>query len=242
MKQELFDRLNGVAAYFTVFSLIIILLVTSIDMNCFNRDFFRSEYATLKTSDELGMSEKDLNKATNTLLDYLQDKREDITVEITVKGTKQMAFNSKEAAHMVDVKGLYQFALVLRNVCLIIFAAGLIYLLVQMKKGAFTLLSINYMKMAIVFAVAFTMLTIWAYTDFNGFWTAFHKVAFRNDLWMLDPSTDLMINLFPEQFFLALVFRIVGMFAGIFILLFLGSYLFLRIRLNRLHDEVQGEE
>lgn len=242
MKQEIFDRLNVVAAYISVISLIVILLVTSIDMNCFNRDFFQSQYATLKTSQDLGMTDKDLNKATDTLLDYLQDKRDDITVEITVKGTRQEAFNSKEAAHMVDVKGLYQFALIMRNVCLILFAASIIYLFIRLKKGVFTLLSIDYMKTAILFAVVFTMLAIWAYTDFDGFWTMFHKVAFRNDLWLLDPSTDLMINLFPSQFFSALVFRIVGMFAGIFILLFLASYLYLRIRLNRLHEEVIQDE
>lgn len=242
MKQEIFERLNGVVGYVSVIALIIILFVTSIDINCFNKDFFHSQYASLKTADELGMSDEDLNKATDTLLDYLQDRREDIIVEVTVKGTRQEAFNSKEAAHMVDVKGLYQFALVLRNVCIILFVASFIYLLIRLKKGVFTLLSIDYMKVAIVFAVVFTFLALWAYVDFDAFWTAFHKLAFRNDLWLLDPNTDLMINLFPAPFFSALVFRIVGMFAGAFILLFLGGYVYLRIRLNRLHEEVRSEE
>lgn len=241
MKQEIFDRLNGVTAYVSVIALIIILLITSIDMNCFNRDFFKSEYETLETAKDLGMSEADLNKATNTLLDYLRDEREDISVDITLKGSKVQAFNSKEAAHMVDVKGLYQFAMVLRNVCLIVFCASFIYLLIRLKKGVFTLLSIDYMKTATLFAVVFAMIAMWAYVDFDAFWTLFHRLAFRNELWLLDPSTDLMINLFPSQFFSSLVFRIVGMFAGSFILIFAGSYLFLRIRLNRMHEELQNE-
>lgn len=242
MKQEILDRANGVAAYVCAISIIIILLITSIDINCFNKDFFRSQYASLKTSEDLGMTDKDLNKATETLLDYLQDKREDIKVEITMKGTRQEAFNSKETAHMVDVKQLYQFALVLRIVCGILFVISFVYLLVRLKKGAFTLFSIDYMKVAVFFALVFTALAIWAFADFDTFWTSFHKIAFRNDLWLLDPATDLMINLFPAQFFSALVFRIVAMFAGSFILLFLGSYVFLRIRLNRMHEELQHEE
>lgn len=242
MKQEILDRLNGIAAYVSAITIIIILLITSIDINCFNKDFFRSQYASLQTSEDLGMTDKDLNKATETLLDYLQDKRSDIKVEIIVKGTKQEAFNSKEAAHMVDVKELYQFALVLRIVCIILFVVSFVYMLIRMKKGAFTLFSIDYMKVAVFFALVFTALAIWAFADFDTFWTSFHKIVFRNELWLLDPSTDLMINLFPSAFFSALVFRIVAMFAGSFIILFLGSYIFLRIRLNRMHEEIQSEE
>lgn len=44
--------------------------------------------------------------------------------------------------------------------------------------------------------------------DFNGFWTTFHQLFFTNDLWLLNPATDLMINLFPEAFFSHLVIRI----------------------------------
>lgn len=242
MKQKLLDRLNTILAYVAVLSLILILLVTSIDVNSFNRKFYHSEYASLETAQELGMTEEDLNAATDTLLDYLQDKKEDITIQVTVKGTLQDAFNSKEASHMVDVKGLYQAALILRNVAIILFIGSIAFLIVRLKKGAFTLFSINYMKLTILLAVVFTMLAIWAYADFDAFWTAFHHLMFRNDLWLLDPATDLMINLFPSQFFSALVFRIVGMFASSFILVFLISYLYLRKRLNAMHNEVQIDE
>lgn len=242
MKQEILNRLNGVTSYVGAISIIIILLITSIDINCFNKDFYKSEYASLHTSEDLGMTDKDLNKATDTLLDYLQDNREDIKVEITLKGTRQPAFNSKEEAHMVDVKALYQFAIVLRVVCGILLVVSFAYMLIRLKNGAFTLFSISYMKVAIVFAFLFTALAIWAFADFDTFWTSFHKIAFRNDLWLLDPNTDLMINLFPSNFFSSLLFRIIAMFAGSFILLFIGSYTFLRIRLNRMHEELQSEE
>jgi integral membrane protein (TIGR01906 family) len=36
--------------------------------------------------------------------------------------------------------------------------------------------------------------------DFDGLWTRFHQVAFRNDMWLLDPRTDYLIMLFPEPF------------------------------------------
>lgn len=42
----------------------------------------------------------------------------------------------------------------------------------------------------------------------------FHHIFFNNDLWLLDPATDLLINIVPEPFFvdtasyIALVFGI----------------------------------
>lgn len=240
MKQVL-DKLITLSAYVAALSMIVILLVTSIDKNCFNRDFFRAEYASLNTAEELGMTQKDLLKATDVLLDYLQDDRNDIKVNVTIKGTRQEAFNARESAHMVDVKTLYQFALVLRNVAIVLFVLSLVYMIVRLKKGALTILSINYMKTAVLAAIFFAMLAGWAYVDFDAFWTTFHRIAFRNDLWLLNPATDLMINLFPSAFFSSMVFRIVAMFAGSFLALFVASYLYLRHQLHKLHGELHHE-
>ena len=43
--------------------------------------------------------------------------------------------------------------------------------------------------------------------DFDGLWTRFHQIAFRNDLWQLDPTTDYLIMLFPEPFWFTATIR-----------------------------------
>ena len=43
--------------------------------------------------------------------------------------------------------------------------------------------------------------------DFTELWTRFHQVAFRNDLWQLDPSRDYLIMLFPEPFWYTATMR-----------------------------------
>lgn len=239
--KEVLDKLTTLSSYVIAICLIIILLITSIDINCFNKSFYKSQYESLHTAETLGMTQNDLEKSTNALLDYLQDEREDIKVTITLKGTQTEAFNARESAHMTDVKNLYQFALVLRNVAFVLLAASLIYMFVRLKKGMWTIISINYMKTAILAAVFFAMLAGWTFVDFDAFWTTFHKIAFRNDLWLLNPATDLMINLFPAEFFSSLVFRIVGFFAFSFVGFFVLSYLYLRHRLRKLHGEMENE-
>jgi integral membrane protein (TIGR01906 family) len=43
--------------------------------------------------------------------------------------------------------------------------------------------------------------------DFEALWTRFHQIAFRNDLWQLDPSRDYLIMLFPEPFWFTATIR-----------------------------------
>ena len=58
------------------------------------------------------------------------------------------------------------------------------------------------------FLLLFGLLALFAALDFNTFWTNFHRVFFTNDLWLLDPRTDILIQMVPGQFFFDLVMRI----------------------------------
>ena len=50
-------------------------------------------------------------------------------------------------------------------------------------------------------------LVIWAVIDFDGLFITFHRAAFSNDGWLLNPRTDLLIRLMPEKFFIRLGIR-----------------------------------
>ena len=52
------------------------------------------------------------------------------------------------------------------------------------------------------------VLLIWGLIDFDGLFTAFHRIAFTNDGWLLDPRTDLLIRLMPTELFVRLAVRI----------------------------------
>ena len=57
-----------------------------------------------------------------------------------------------------------------------------------------------------------------AAVDFDGLFVTFHRVAFRNDGWLLDPRTDLLIRLMPEQLFVRMGIR-GGIAAAVWVLL-----------------------
>lgn len=216
-------KLCGLCAYIAAISAILLVLITSIDYNCFQRSFYEQEYEKMETAASLHMSQEDLMKATTTLLDYLQDKRDDIQVEITTYGITAPAFNERESLHMIDVKNLYQFALHIRIGAGILLIASILYLVYVKRKETLDMLAHGFTQIAIAFICFVVMLGLWAAVDFTSLWESFHRLFFSNDLWLLNPRTDLMINMFPEAFFFHMVSKLTLMFLCPFIVLLIGS-------------------
>ena len=213
----------------TIFSTMIcmlmvyVLLIGCIKAFAMNRNFYNYEYGKLNTAEKIGMSEIDLYEATDTLLDYLEDYRDDINVKVTIDGEERAAFDTRETIHMVDVKNLYQSALFVSYVCIGVMIGLLLLLVLDNKKGVVEVLTYTYQRFFLFFAFALGALIVYALSDFTTFWTYFHKIFFSNDLWLLDPKVSVMINMFPEQFFSAMVFGIAGSFFAILILLWIYS-------------------
>ena len=55
----------------------------------------------------------------------------------------------------------------------------------------------------IAILAAVTAVILLACIDFDSLFILFHKVAFTNDLWLLNPQTDLLIRLLPIEFFIS---------------------------------------
>lgn len=202
---------------------IYVLFMTCIDMHAFNRHFYNRQYERLHTAEKIGMSDTSLYVATDTLLDYLKEYRDDMDVQVEVHGKRREVFDTREKTHMIDVKNLYQDAMFVRNVCMGIILALFVLLYYDDKKEIKEVLSKAFIKVCILFLFLLCTLVLYALSDFNAFWTMFHKLFFTNDLWLLDPSISLMINMFPETFFYHLVMRIAVSFIGGLLILFVLS-------------------
>lgn len=75
-----------------------------------------------------------------------------------------------------------------------------------------------YLKSAVMGFLAFFIMVgaiaLLLLSDFERYFTLFHEIFFDNDLWLLNPDTDLMINLVPEQFFFDTAMTIGIIFLG----------------------------
>lgn len=196
------------------------ILLTTIDVCCFNKDFYRRELEKNNTVEATGMESEDVIDSMVVLLDYLRYERDDIVIVRKVHGAEREVFNERETLHMIDVRDLYRNALTVRNIFLVLAAVLLIPVFRlpreeragQLKRGL-----IN----DSLFVLGFTaFIGVWAAVDFNHFWTNFHLLFFDNDLWLLDPRTSIMINMLPGNLFFDLVAGIIIRFLICMIVLY----------------------
>lgn len=199
--------------------LIVALLILSIEMFALNPSFFESEYAEQKTAGEIGIIEQELSAVTHKLIDYIVDADDTLDMKATIGGEYREVFGAREKDHMVDVKALYLGARAVRTACLM-GAAALIaaVFLLQKRQGVKTLCK-AFLSVSGVFVIVVGALGIYAAVDFRSFWISFHHLFFTNDLWQLDPRTDVLIMMVPEMFFSDLVARIIIRFVSLFVAL-----------------------
>lgn len=211
---------------------VIAILISCVEWVAMCRPFYSYVYKQLHTAKSIGMEDVALYDATDTLLDYMQDYRDDIVVKVEVHGVEREVFDERETSHMVDVKNLYQNVLLVRNACVILCILLLALLMYDNKKGTLEAITYTYKRFIVYFSLVLFTLITYAACDFTTFWTYFHEIFFTNDLWLLDPRISIMINMFPEPFFFAMVFAIAALFICILVCFLIFSCFYQKQRMK----------
>ncbi|MDD3253604.1 MAG: TIGR01906 family membrane protein [Lachnospiraceae bacterium] len=199
------------------FALMITLLITSVEaVTYWTPGFYEKEYAKYHVLDDVNMEMEDLLDVTHEMMAFLRGDRADLHVPTVVGGQPREFFNEREIAHMEDVQGLFLAALAIRRVCLALMAACVLLLFALKADVKRVLPKMLCIGTGLFFAIL-AVLTGIISTDFSKYFIVFHHIFFNNDLWMLDPRTDLLINIVPEPFFADTAARI-GITYGVSVL------------------------
>lgn len=217
MKTKIFHYTLGIVASI---AMIIILLITSFEIAAYSDyGWYEKEYLKYEVLDDLEMKIEDAMDVTEEMMAYLRGNREDLVVNTIVDGETREFFNDREKAHMVDVQNLFLGGLDLRRGAATGFLAALI-ILVFTKADWKKILPKSFLIGVGSFIAAVGILAVLVAIDFNKYFTIFHEIFFDNDLWILDPRTDLLIRMLPEVFFFDMVIRI-GVIFMIFLMILL---------------------
>lgn len=116
-------------------------------------------------------------------------------------------FGTRETLHLADCVSLFRLArrLMIGGWIAAGVLLGVLLLLRRPRSGARGLLTGTLLVTGAVAAAA-----VWGALDFGGLFTAFHRLAFTNDLWLMNPATDLIIRLMPTAFFVRYALLIGG--------------------------------
>ncbi|GHU50434.1 hypothetical protein AGMMS49975_01460 [Clostridia bacterium] len=213
MKKPDNNKIRDAACLLASVAVVIMILAAAVFTPAFDRNFYFKEYEKNGTYAQVGVSEADMERVTDVLIGYMRNEGT-LEVSVPVNGVVRPFFSEREILHMDDVRNLMNNGLLLRNICIIYLMAMLVY----MFPKKFTLCLPKIFVYNNFAAIAFVLVMGLMALNFEGAFTAFHKIFFNNDLWILDPNVDLLINIVPFQFFTDMALRIGSAFVYYFAL------------------------
>ena len=135
---------------------------------------------------------------------FLAGFRPTAQMEVEASEGLRAAFSEQERIHLQDVKALVDLTrnLLYASCTLLLLTVLLLLRGFLSNRRPFTPFLIKGLRYAGGVLVLFVMAAgVWGILDFNGAFTFLHRLAFRNELWLLDPRQDLLIQLMPQPFF-----------------------------------------
>ena len=149
--------------------------------------------------EDTGLPAAEYKPVVDMITAYLSGNEDSFQHVFTVDGTEYAAFNQKEQQHMADVQSLFRMCKLIGFVCL----GGFILTELFLNNGEKDHTNWRTFRRTLIAVLAVvSVVIVLACIDFNSLFILFHKVAFTNDLWLLNPQTDLLIRLMPTQFFI----------------------------------------
>ena len=203
------------------FCLITSLLITSVEAVAYwTPGYYEKEYTKYNVTADVHMEMDELLKVTHEMMAYLRGSREDLHVPAIVSGQSREFFNEREIAHMEDVRKLFIGGLMVRRICIAV-ACLCLLLLVFMKAEVGKILPRSICAGTALFFALVCGLAGLISKNFTKYFVIFNHKIFDNDLWILNPETDLLINIVPEPFFMDTAARIALVFAGSVLIIFI---------------------
>jgi integral membrane protein (TIGR01906 family) len=198
-----------------------VILSISFEIITFSDWIYSYNWSRNNISNNTGLSISELNHSSNSIKDYFKNDIEKLQIVITNNNDYHL-FKEREIDHMVDVKNIIQSTLLFEKVggaILIIFLIMLFYNK-KLKTIEENLRGII-LKSFFLWGSFLSIIIFGMIVNFNYTFILFHKLLFRNDLWILNPRTDFLLMMFPQRFFLEIAIGILLLFLliNIFILI-----------------------
>ncbi|MCL1996348.1 MAG: DUF1461 domain-containing protein [Defluviitaleaceae bacterium] len=223
--------LKYVVTITAAFTLTLVLLYIAIHIPTFSMSTYTNHFEQHNTAALIQISQQDLLAVTNRLVGYMRGTYDDLVIYATVAGQYRQFFTQREIDHMVDVLLLFQIGrwLFVVSIVLFLLSAAWIY-----KNKLFELMA----KVQFFWGVGTMVVVLWLgwlfYTDFVRYFHIFHYIFFFFDyeqLWLLDPNVDMLVNMVPYIFFINIGQTIATIFLGaVVVITALAGYMFFKLK------------
>ncbi|HWT75152.1 MAG TPA: TIGR01906 family membrane protein [Mobilitalea sp.] len=191
-----------------IFTLLFISIGVVITINF--RPLYYMDVNLLNIEADSGYSKADILNNYNTLIDYSSP---------FFKGDLKFPTLPASASgleHFKEVKNIFTYFYILGAITLV---PAIIIIVVKAKKK-----DISYLLVSSIMAVVVPLiLGIFMMINFDETFILFHKLVFHNNYWLFDPTTDPVITILPDTFFMhcaIMIIFIVVLLSVIFFLIY----------------------
>lgn len=187
-----------------------------------DRSFMEQGFRENGVAQTTRLDERQLAGIAQAFAQYFTAPPGRLDIQVTVDSRSRPLLNEREIVHMEDVQALVRRFLDLQLLAAAVIAVRLIVAAWVDRTAA--PIGREALWGAGVMVGVVVIVGVLAAIDFPGLWLRFHYIAFRNDLWMLDPTRDYLIMLFPEPFWYAATLRLAGATAGATLLVTIAGF------------------
>ena len=211
---------HNIAAFICGLCLLFVMLTVSLQAVCYwIPDWWRNEYAKYDTPSNVRgeMSLDDAVHVTEDMLEYCIGRLDTLDdTEATIDGVTAPFFTDREKAHLADCRELFLKGIRARVIACLLLAAFAVFIYVHNgKQKTSVLLAKGYLRSLGFVAVMAAIIAVLCIIDFTQVFTVFHHIFFDNDLWILDPNKDNLINIMQEDVFSDAAMWIAGIWLAV---------------------------
>ena len=176
-------------------------MTASVVYSCvLSRDTMYSGFLLYSRTEHLGVGAERYGDYAQGITEYLAGKGDQVLVP-GEDGARCPAFGEKENLHMEDVRKLIRLLSAVRVGTGALFLGLAAFLYLKARKAGPALLRGAALGAGLWLLLG-AGLTVLALSGFDSFFIGFHRLFFHNNLWLLNPQTDLLIALMPTPFFI----------------------------------------
>ncbi len=227
-----------------VLALPILLFTTNIRFLASDTGYLEGGLRRHDAAENTDIALGELDYAVASIVRYFEDDAETLRILVFTGGEETVLFSKEETIHMEDVKGLMRTIFRANEVALGFVLAYVAGAALWSGERSGRDLAKETLAAVGVGGAAGVFVGILAIVGFESAWERLHEIIFTNDFWLLDPSRDRLIQMFPESFWQEATFIVVGLALAeaVVLVVIAGGYLWFTRTPPVEGDEPEEEE
>ncbi len=192
--------IRGLATILFLVGLPVVLVTSNVRFAANEGRIYEYGFDKYDAARATGFDRDEISRAGRELRRYFNNDQDTIRIIVNEGGREVSLFNERETAHLRDVKNLFRLTFRAQEIGIVFVLTYVVSVFVWTREGSLRRLAGETLAASLATAAVILGLGAVAITGFEGAFEQFHFIAFDNDLWRLNPRTDHLIQMFPEDF------------------------------------------